>query len=111
MGTEKPRFSITVSDEMYERINEYHHENRFSTQTKAISSLIQIGLDSLHDKASTHKESVIIEDKRAKKLLEMFLALNTEGEERLLDYADDLVQSGKYKKSGAAGLGGKEKIG
>lgn len=37
--------------------------------------------------------------------------LNDEGKARLLNYADDLVQSGKYKKSGAAGLGGKEKIG
>lgn len=111
MGTEKPRFSITVSEEMYERINEYHHENRFSTQTKAISSLIQIGLDSLHGKTSPNREFAAIEDKRVKRLLEIFQALNTEGEEKLLDYADDLVQSGKYKKSGAAGLGSAEKIG
>lgn len=28
-----------------------------------------------------------------------YRSINTDGQERLLDYADDLVQSGKYKKS------------
>lgn len=111
MGTEKPRFSITVSEEMYEKINAYHHENRFSTQTKAISSLIQIGLDSIQGGAGPQEKPVVIENQRAKKLLEILQALNTEGQEKLLDYADDLVQSGKYKKSGTSGLGSKEKIG
>ena len=32
-------------------------------------------------------------------LIDSFRSLNPDGQERLLDYADDLVQSGKYKKS------------
>ena len=33
-------------------------------------------------------------------LIVNYRSLNPDGQERLLDYADDLVQSGKYKKSG-----------
>ena len=40
-------------------------------------------------------------------LLSSYRLLNDEGQEKLLDYADDLVSSGKYKKAGPAGLGKK----
>jgi len=41
-------------------------------------------------------ESQITEAER--KLIDAFRALNTEGQEKLIDYADDLIQSGKYIK-------------
>lgn len=41
-------------------------------------------------------------------LIYKFHSLNTEGQEKLLDYADDLVQSGKYIKSDSAELGAAE---
>ena len=47
MATTKPRFSITVSDEIYEEINTYQHEHRLATQTKAIAELIERGIDAL----------------------------------------------------------------
>lgn len=47
MATTKPRFSITVSDEIYEEINTYQHEHRLSTQTKAITALIEKGIEAL----------------------------------------------------------------
>ena len=47
MATSKPRFSITVSDEVYEAINTYQHENRLSTQTKAVQELIALGIEYL----------------------------------------------------------------
>jgi len=53
MGTERPRFSITVSEDMYSDINKYQHENRISTQTKAIAQILQIGLDALGDPRRT----------------------------------------------------------
>ena len=49
MGTDRPRFSVTMSEEMYDKINQYQHENRFSTQTKAISKLLEIGLKSIQE--------------------------------------------------------------
>lgn len=39
------------------------------------------------------------------RLLGLFRKLNGEGQEKLLDLADDLVASGKYIKSGSARLG------
>lgn len=48
----------------------------------------------------------LTEDER--RLLTLFRQLNTEGRERLLENADDMVQSGKYIKSDAADLAAKE---
>lgn len=38
-------------------------------------------------------------------LIEKFSELNEEGQEKLLDYADDLVSSGKYIKNNQTGMG------
>lgn len=45
MATNKPRFSITVSDDVYQQINEYQHEHRLATQTKAVLAFIEKGLE------------------------------------------------------------------
>lgn len=37
-------------------------------------------------------------------LIELYRQLNPEGQEKVTDYADDLVNSGKYKKSDTNGL-------
>lgn len=39
-----------------------------------------------------------------KKLLDCFHELNDEGQSKLIDYADDLVKSGKYIKNGSSAL-------
>ena len=41
-------------------------------------------------------------------LVNMYRQLNKEGREKLVDYADDLVSSGKYIKTSANQLGGKK---
>ena len=41
-------------------------------------------------------------------LIELFRELNEEGQEQLVDTADTMVSSGKYKKSGAIELGKKQ---
>ena len=42
------------------------------------------------------------------RLLALFDDLNEEGRERLLDYAEDLTASGRYKKAHSARLGAEE---
>ena len=42
------------------------------------------------------------------KLLSLYNDLNEEGQEKLLDYADDLVSSGKYIKTGKSSVGAQE---
>lgn len=44
-----------------------------------------------------NKNEKLKEDEQ--KLIDSYRSLNKEGQEKLLDYGDDLVQSGKYKKS------------
>lgn len=106
MGTERPRFSITVSEDMYSDINEYQHSNRISTQTKAIAQILQIGLDALENprrmqpkKSPAPAEPETRENVLLQKVTDCFNQLNTEGQERLAETADDMVQSGKYIKS------------
>ncbi|MBQ9773126.1 MAG: helix-turn-helix transcriptional regulator [Clostridia bacterium] len=48
--------------------------------------------------ASNHAESKALDNKELS-LVYIYRDLNTEGRERLLEYADDLVQSGKYKNN------------
>ncbi|MBQ8540540.1 MAG: hypothetical protein IJ435_03590 [Clostridia bacterium] len=47
MATSRPRFSVTVSEEMYEQINDFQHKRKMSTQTKAIVEILEIGLQAL----------------------------------------------------------------
>lgn len=47
MATDKPRFTITLSEDLYEKVNKYQHDKKFSTQTKAIVDLIERGAKSL----------------------------------------------------------------
>lgn len=47
MATEKPRFTITLDAELYEKVNDYQHAKKYATQTKAIADLIVRGAKSL----------------------------------------------------------------
>lgn len=47
MPTDKPRFSIVVTDELYEKINDFRFEKRIKSQSKAVNELIKIGLTSI----------------------------------------------------------------
>ena len=47
-------------------------------------------------------------DDSEERLLILYRKLNQEGRDKLLDYADDLAESGKYKKVSALRVGEKE---
>ena len=49
MSTEKPRFSITVDDELFKRLDDYRFENRCPIRSQAVVELIRQSLDE-HDK-------------------------------------------------------------
>lgn len=73
MATERPRFSITVSEEMYNQINQYQHENRFKTQTKAIAEILRIGLDSLTKDIGDTDKSTELEKEMS---IQQYLSIN-----------------------------------
>ena len=44
MSTEKPRFTVTVSDEMKKSIEDFFHSRKFKNQSQAVNQLIERGL-------------------------------------------------------------------
>lgn len=45
MPTEKPRYTITLDEDMLKRIDNFRFENRNANRTQATLALIRIGLD------------------------------------------------------------------
>ncbi|MCC8184976.1 ribbon-helix-helix domain-containing protein [Cloacibacillus porcorum] len=59
MPTEKPRYTITLDEEMLQKIDDFRFENRFANRTQATLELIRLGMKALEEqqKMSTSKES------------------------------------------------------
>jgi len=55
MPTEKPRFTITVTDEMLKEIDDFRYDNRYPTRTQAVNELFRIGIETL--KKQTKEEA------------------------------------------------------
>ena len=49
MPTEKPRYCITVDDEMLKEIDDFRFENRYNSRSQATLELIRMGLKVLKD--------------------------------------------------------------
>lgn len=47
MATDKPRYNITVDDELLADIEKYRYENKISTRSKATIGLIRLGIEEL----------------------------------------------------------------
>lgn len=45
MATEKPRFSITVTDEIYKALEDYRHEAGLSSRSQAALAMIRKGFE------------------------------------------------------------------
>ena len=50
MATEKQRFSITVDDSLYRKIEDFRFEKRIKSQSKAVNELMKIGFNALTGK-------------------------------------------------------------
>lgn len=55
MPTDKPRFTITVDDELFKRLEDYRFENRCLNRTQTIIKLIRQSLDE-YDKKKRKKK-------------------------------------------------------
>lgn len=99
MATDKPRFSISVSDDVYGFVNDYQHKRKFATQTRAVLELIEAGIQSIT--AGVPKIETDVTDMTAARLKTNYDALNGVGRKFLLEMSDTMVKSGKYKKEPA----------
>ncbi len=50
MPTGKPRYTITLDEEMLKKIDDFRFENRFPNRTQATLELIRIGMETLEKK-------------------------------------------------------------
>lgn len=50
MATEKPRYSITLDDDMFQEIEDFRFENRYANRNQATIELIRLGLETIKRK-------------------------------------------------------------
>ena len=50
MATDKPRYSITVDEDMFKKIEDFRFLNRFQTRNQATIELIRLGLETINNK-------------------------------------------------------------
>lgn len=47
MATKRPRYTVSVDDEMFQKIENFRFERRFQTRSQATVELIRLGLEAL----------------------------------------------------------------
>lgn len=56
MATNKPRYTVSVDDEMFKAIENFRFENRFQTRSEATVELIRLGLEQLKKEQEEQKK-------------------------------------------------------
>ena len=56
MATNKPRYTVSVDDEMFKVIENFRFENRFQTRSEATVELIRLGLEQLKKEQEEQKK-------------------------------------------------------
>lgn len=56
MATDKPRYTVSVDDELFKKIEDFRFENRFQTRSEATVELIRLGLEALKKEQEEGKD-------------------------------------------------------
>lgn len=54
MATDKPRYSITVDEEMFKEIEDFRFEHRFPNRNQVTVELIRLGLEQIKKNSLCH---------------------------------------------------------
>lgn len=57
MATKKPRYMISVDDDMFKAIEDFRFERRFQTRSEATTELIRLGLEQLKKEMNEQKKA------------------------------------------------------
>ena len=57
MPTVKPRYCITVDDELLKRIDDFRFENRYASRSAATLELIRLGIEQLEKEQAKAKSA------------------------------------------------------
>lgn len=56
MATQKPHFSITLDDELFEKIEDFQFRNRYPNRNMAVNAIIEKGIEALKDVEDTSRK-------------------------------------------------------
>lgn len=56
MATNKPRYTVSVDDNLFKKIEDFRFEKRFQTRSEATVELIRLGLESLKNEPANSSE-------------------------------------------------------
>jgi len=99
IGVEKPTVQRYESGKI-SRIDTLTVE-KLATAVRCSPSFLMGWSEGARDKPVSESVSMTKPEKR---IVEAFRSLNEEGQEKVVDYIDDLVQSGKYIKNNSYGM-------
>lgn len=92
MATDKPRFSVTFTDDSFAKIQQYQKENNISTQSKAVARLVELAIGEIEAENAAKKSPSAAEAAPGEDVSNMFDKLNdllvSEG---LIKDGDDLT--------------------
>lgn len=122
MATDKPRFTITLSDALYDDVTRYKDSRNISTQSKAIQNLVAAAIKALAEEAEADKgpepqtsdETAIVQgyralDRHGKKLVRLVIDAEAERIREQAQAAAPVIDLGTirhYLYSPAAGPDG-----
>ena len=56
MATERPRYTVSVDNEMFKEIEDFRFEHRYQTRSEATVELIRLGLEQLKKEQAEDKK-------------------------------------------------------
>lgn len=56
MATDRPRYTVSVDDELFKKIEDYRFKNRFATRSEATVELLKLGLLALEEQLEQQKK-------------------------------------------------------
>lgn len=85
MATDRPRYTVSVDDEMFEQIEDFRFEHRYKTRSQATVELIRLGIENLKQEkpelfeGDTPKMLNLSSDEH--QLVDDYRSLNAQGQE------------------------------
>lgn len=97
MPTDKPRFSLTLSEDVLAQIERYQIEKGYATRNKAMVELVRLGIDALALSDDQKPESPALSNEAAE-LLPLFEQLDLLDRVRIIGQVEGLLLSEKYQQ-------------
>ena len=57
MATHRPRYTVSVDNELFQKIEDFRYERRYQTRSQATVELIRLGLASLEKERNGEQQS------------------------------------------------------